>query len=214
MICVSVETQGETQIASRNLNSQHIYVSACDSNGQRCRPLEGSLTQCAMLQQLAQLSQKSLDRLLCCWRNKPATMEVEKEQKRARTIALDTEHVMHYARIIMERDPFKDRAPAEEDRAFRALFGCGAHVVLCFWNMLEERDLVPEGGELTHLLWVFMYCKAYPTWRQMRRLTGGTDPKTLRKWLGAFLLNAQQLEGDIVSFPLSYRLLFLCCHSY
>jgi hypothetical protein len=51
---------------------------------------------------------------------------------------------MFYARIIMERDPFKELAPRDEDRKFRALFGCPAKIVLIVWSKLVANDLVPE----------------------------------------------------------------------
>lgn len=92
---------------------------------------------------------------------------------------------------------FKHRAPREEDRSFRALFGCGTNIVLNVWNRLEEKDLVPHGGTLTHLLWTFMHCKQYCKWKTFRRMTEA-DPKTIRKWINLFFCAIELIEGDVV----------------
>lgn len=126
------------------------------------------------------------------------TMSERNATKRKRSVPLSVEDVMFKAQIIMEKDPFKDRAPSEENRSFRALFGCDPAIVLKLWNMLEKEELLPQGGGLTHLLWTFMYCKTYAKWKTMRRITN-TDPKTLRKWIKLFLASVSLLEGDVVS---------------
>jgi hypothetical protein len=50
--------------------------------------------------------------------------------KRQREVEPTESDVMFYARIIMERDPFKALAPRDEDQKLRALFGCPAKIVL------------------------------------------------------------------------------------
>ena len=118
--------------------------------------------------------------------------------KRPRTLPLSLDDVYWYARLIMENDPFKDRAPRDEDRNFRALFGCGADIVLKLWRLLEANDLIPVGGIITHLLWALLHAKTYGKWKTMRKLTK-SDPKTLRKWIFEFLNSIEQLEGLVVS---------------
>lgn len=118
--------------------------------------------------------------------------------KRQRVVPLTIEDVLFKARIIMENDPFKEKAPQEEDRSFRALFGCSPDIVLKLWNMLVAGGLLPAGGTLTHLLCTFLHAKTYGKWKTMRRLTK-TDPKTLRKWIKLFLEHSSQLEGEVVS---------------
>ena len=118
--------------------------------------------------------------------------------KRARSLPLSLDDIYWYARMIMENDPWKDRAPRDEDRNFRALFGCGAEVILKLRTLLEENDLIPIGGTITHLLWTCLHGKTYSKWKTMRKLTK-TDPKTLRKWIRDFLDSISQLEGLVVS---------------
>lgn len=118
--------------------------------------------------------------------------------KRARAVEASKVDVMHFGRLLMNNDPFKHRAPKEEDRAFRALFGCSAAIVLVLWKKLVAGDLIAEGGRMTHLLWTLMYCKQYGKWPTMRKLTGA-DPKTLRKWISQFEDAIVLLLPEVVS---------------
>jgi hypothetical protein len=122
--------------------------------------------------------------------------------KRARVAAISLVDVMYFGRLIMENDPFKARAPATEDRAFRAIFGCSPTVVLAVWNKITENNLIPEDGEMKHLLWTLMYAKQYGKWPTMRMLTN-TDSKTLRKWINLFFDAISLLESSIVSSSVS-----------
>ena len=119
--------------------------------------------------------------------------------KRARVAAPLLQDLMHYARIIMENDPFKQRAPREEERSFRALFGCGPQVALILWTKLSsEHAFLPDDATITHLLWTLMYCgKQYRKWKTMRKLTKA-DPKTLRKWIAVFYSAIAMMEPFVV----------------
>ena len=81
----------------------------------------------------------------------------------------------------MEKDPFKEKAPAEENRRFKAIFGVTSEIILILWIMLVEFDFIPTHGTLLHFLWTLIYLKTYPKWATMKQLTGA-DPKTLRLW--------------------------------
>lgn len=100
----------------------------------------------------------------------------------------------------MHDDPFKDRAPKEEDKAFRALFGCCCTVAYALWKLLIAHHLLPEGGAMTHLLWTLAFFKVYPTEGAMRRLCGGADSKTIRKWVDDFTMSISLLEPFVVSY--------------
>ena len=77
------------------------------------------------------------------------------------------EDVLHYGRLILEADPFKDCAPRAKDKAFCALFRCGPAVVLVLWIKLSDADLTPENGTLAHMLWAMMYAKQYGNGQQV-----------------------------------------------
>lgn len=136
-------------------------------------------------------------------------MEARVPSKRPRIIPTNVNHVLHFARLIMEKDPFKHKAPKEENANFRALFGCSPDVVLILWYRLQKYDYLPENGTLMHLLWTLMYTYTYPKWKTMRQLTNGTDMKTLRKWIGEFRTAICYLEPFIVSTKS-----FLCLNSF
>ena len=103
------------------------------------------------------------------------------------------------ARIIMQADPFKERAPKEENKAFHALFGCACHIAFKLWSLLRSHHLLPQGGTMTHLLWTLMFVKVHPLEEAMKRLTGGSDSKTTRKWVSLFVMAIASLEPFIVS---------------
>jgi hypothetical protein len=84
------------------------------------------------------------------------------------------------------------------------MFGCCADVVLILWYKLLRADLIPEKGTMAHLLWILMYVQNYPKWKTMSKLTNGTDPKTLRLWIGLFQDSIEQIEGDVVSLIYTY----------
>ena len=124
-------------------------------------------------------------------------------RKRARAVDVSLLHVWHYARLIMHNDPFKERAPQDEEERFRALFGCGPYIVLLLWKLLGEHDLLPpeDGSQdslMSQLLWTLMYCKTYAKWKTMKILSAGKDPKTMRKAIRRFLEAIEQLESVVV----------------
>jgi hypothetical protein len=118
--------------------------------------------------------------------------------KRRREAQATVEDIMHYGRLVMNNDPFKQHAPREEDSNFRAIFGCRPQVSLVLYNKLVASELLPEGGTMQHMLWTLMYHKTYAKWKTMRKLTK-TDPKTLRKWINCFSYSISLLEPEIVS---------------
>ena len=108
--------------------------------------------------------------------------------------------------------PGEEHAPTEEKSCFRAMFGCGVHIVLLFWTLLNDHSLVLDKGELYHLLWTFLYCKTYTKWPVIKIITD-TKPKTLRKWIGLFVESTQFLEPYLVSFATLLRLFLPRSHS-
>ena len=132
----------------------------------------------------------------------PSTMTDAPPLKRSRLHELSIEDMMHKARIIFGRDPYKERAPETEERKFRALFGCSPTVMLALWNLLVEYCLLPEGGRLIHLFWALMFVKVYPTEDTLAKLCADPrvhDQKTLRKWIRLFMTAVSYLTDIVVS---------------
>lgn len=127
------------------------------------------------------------------------TMATSSPSKRQRETQPGKEDFHLKANIIMQADPFKERAPRERDRAFRALFGCSDSVAHILWTKLNKLALLPRGGTMTHLLWTLMFLKVYPSEVNMKVLTGGADNKTIRKWVNAFVGSISILCSLLVS---------------
>ena len=125
------------------------------------------------------------------------TMSQRHRPKRARSEPTTVEDVMFYAQILMKRDPFEHLAPQDENCWFRAMFGCSNAMVLKVWNLMKEHEVLHEGGTLMHLLWTFLYCKTYTKWAVMKIMTN-SDPKTIQKWIGLFLVSVSLLEPYLV----------------
>lgn len=130
--------------------------------------------------------------------------------KRQRKEEPTVEDMLYKARIVMDRDPYKERAPKDEERKFRALFGCGPIAALQLWKLLEENDEVPPGGRMIHLLWTLLFVKVYPLEETMTKFTS-SDPKTSRKWILEFMKAIAGLESDVVSVAMAFILL---CNSF
>ena len=87
-----------------------------------------------------------------------------------------------------------------EDRRFRSCFGVGAHVAVQAWNMMVEKDLLPEIGNFCHYMWALMFMKLYgENETEMCMLLGGTDPKTMRKYVWPYIFSIFELHYDVVS---------------
>jgi hypothetical protein len=120
------------------------------------------------------------------------------QRKRQRPDRPSEDDILRKGRILMDDDPFKERAPDSEDRHFRALFGCCAKVAVRLWVMLIDNDLLPPKATMKHLLWTLMFLKVYPTDPTMRQMTKA-DPKTFRKWILLILDSISFLEPIVVS---------------
>jgi hypothetical protein len=118
--------------------------------------------------------------------------------KRQRASRPSVDDILRKGRLIMQDDPFIERAPAVEDQHFRALFGCPVNVALQLWLMLVDHDLVPVGASIKHFLWTLMFLKVYPTDVPLSKMTKA-DPKTTQKWVDAILESLVYLEPIVVS---------------
>jgi hypothetical protein len=124
--------------------------------------------------------------------------EAPHERKRQRSARPTSDDIIRQSRYIMHDDPFKERAPSDEARHFRALFGCCAEVTRKLWLMQVDNEFLPQGVTIKHLLWTLMFLKVYPTDRPMSMMTKA-DPKTFRKWIDLVLDAISFLEPLVVS---------------
>lgn len=121
--------------------------------------------------------------------------------KRSREATPSVDDIVYYGRVVMGNDPYKELAPKEDERIFRALFGCGATVALALWKMLCDNDLVPASGKIIHLLWTLLFMKQYPTEKTFSTMCGGVHGNTLRKYVHPMINAICLLEANVVSTP-------------
>jgi hypothetical protein len=109
--------------------------------------------------------------------------------------------------LLLGRELQNKRGPpgawASAERDFREFFGAGCVVVAILWRMLNEHDLVPEGGKIVHLLWTLHFVRAYPKAGHACAVAGGLggniDPKTYRKYVWQFIYAIADAESIMVS---------------
>ena len=87
-----------------------------------------------------------------------------------------------------------------EDKRFRGYFGVSAEVVVEAWEMMEELDCLPPSPEFRHYLWALAFMRLYPAnGSALSSTLGGSDPKTIRKYIWPMIQSIFDLEGVVVS---------------
>ena len=90
-----------------------------------------------------------------------------------------------------------------EDARFHSSFGCSAGVALITWNTMIAHLLLPDGGQIVHMLWALYFMQVYPGGNvgslQVGRDGGDVDPKTWCLYLWPFIRGIAGLEMHLVS---------------
>ena len=99
-----------------------------------------------------------------------------------------------------------------EDLRFRAFFGVSAQVAVTAWSMMDDHSVLPSNPKLVHFLWALAFMRTYPANNTtLSRLLGGSDPKTISKYVWPFIRSLFELNETVVS---GEHYLFDCCFSY
>ncbi len=118
------------------------------------------------------------------------------------SVSLVEEEIITVARDIQNRGSQCIRTKVVEDRLFKEYFGVSMTIVLAVWNLLNEHNIIPEKGEIKHLLWALVFLKVYPKQGPVCSLVGGTkgsiDPKTFWKWVWKFIFKIELLDEVVV----------------
>lgn len=127
--------------------------------------------------------------------------ETRTSSKRARLNDSSCNHqvCLKIAKKICKKDLHRERSEKIEDRELRATFGCELNIAVLLWKMLNEYNLVPEGGSIHHLIWAFMFMKIYGKETTMKSLAGGYDAKTIVKLNCKFIESIADLSPILVS---------------
>jgi hypothetical protein len=92
-----------------------------------------------------------------------------------------------------------------EDMRFWGTFGVSAEVAIKAWGMMEEHGLLPPNPQFCHYLWALSFMRTYPPNNAtLSRLLGGSDPKTIHKYMWPYIGSLAELEYFVVSLTLSF----------
>ncbi len=126
------------------------------------------------------------------------------QAKRQRALST-VEDFYRLAKDVQRRTGQKLAADCTEDRRFREFFGTGVAVAINVWTLLNEFDLLPDGAEISHLLWAMYFLKCYPRTEEgcsaAASEKGAVDPKTWRKHIWPVIYALSDLESAVVSSP-------------
>ncbi len=93
-----------------------------------------------------------------------------------------------------------------EDECFRGYFGVSAEVGVEAWEMTEELDCLSPLPQFQHYLWVLAFMRLYPAnGSALLSTLGGSDPKTIQKYIWPMIQSIFDLKGVVVSC------LCMCC---
>jgi hypothetical protein len=86
-----------------------------------------------------------------------------------------------------------------EDKRFCGYFGVSEEVAVEAWEMMEELDCLPPLPQFQHYLWTLALMQLYPANGSALSSTGGSDPKTIQKYIWPMIQSIFDLEGVVVS---------------
>jgi hypothetical protein len=87
-----------------------------------------------------------------------------------------------------------------EDTRFCGYFGFSAEVVVEAWEMIEKLDCLPPSPQFEHYLWALAFMRLYPANdKALLSTLGGSDPKTIWKYIWPMIKSVFDLEGVVVS---------------
>jgi hypothetical protein len=87
-----------------------------------------------------------------------------------------------------------------DDKCFRGYFGVSAEVAVEAWEMMEELDCLPPLPQFQHYLWALAFMQLYPAnGSALSSNLGGSDLKTIQKYIWPMIQSIFDLEGVVVS---------------
>jgi hypothetical protein len=90
-----------------------------------------------------------------------------------------------------------------EDLRFRAFFGVSAQVAVTAWSMMEVHSVLPPNPKFDHFLWALAFMRTYPANdTTLSCLLGGSDPKTIGKYVWPLIRSLYELNETVVSICL------------
>ena len=97
-----------------------------------------------------------------------------------------------------------------KDLCFQAFFGVSAQVAVTAWSMMEDHSVLPPNPKFVHFLWTLAFMRTYPANNTtFSRLLGGSNPKTISKYVWPFIRSLFELNETVVSVCLIVAFLTL-----
>ena len=92
------------------------------------------------------------------------------------------------------------RPGSPEDRRFRGYFGVSAEVALEAWDLMEEIDCLHPSPQLKHYYGHWLLCDCIQRMISLyQQHWGGSDPKTIRKYIWPMIASIFELDEEVVS---------------
>ena len=86
-----------------------------------------------------------------------------------------------------------------EDLRFRGFFGVSADVAVEAWEMMRSHNFLPPDPKFLHYLWALGFMRTYPPNDQaLSRMLGGSDPKTIHKYMWSYIDLIFELDNIVV----------------
>ncbi len=87
-----------------------------------------------------------------------------------------------------------------KDLRFRVFFGVSADVAVEAWEMMEDNNFLPLDPMFIHYLWALAFMRTYPPNDEaLSRMLGGSDPKTIHKYMWMYNDSIFELDNIVVS---------------
>jgi hypothetical protein len=87
-----------------------------------------------------------------------------------------------------------------EGLRFCGFFGVSAEVLVTAWDMMENHSVLPPTSKFLHFLWVLAFMRTYPANNTtLSSLLGGSNPKTISKYVWPFIWSIFALNKCLVS---------------
>ncbi len=106
-----------------------------------------------------------------------------------------------------ERRPEKLSTGLPKDLCFQVFFGVSANVAVEAWEMMENYNFLPPDPKFIHYLWALAFMQmSPPNDEALSRMLGGSDPKTIHKYMWLYVDWIFELDNHgkliVVSFAL------------
>jgi hypothetical protein len=115
---------------------------------------------------------------------------------------ISVEDAYHVGQMVMGRASRRlgvIHPGSPEDKRFRGYFGVSAEVAIEAWEMMIEHDYLPPSPQFLHYMWALAFMRLYPANDTALSVAlGGSDPKTIRKYIWPMIKAIYDLDEILV----------------